>query len=105
MRPDSSPPCTRPSGSDFQREYGVDPLTLFDANSPNYWASNARLHQALIASRTAAFTRLHEEVLRLCAQWQEKKPYLHTTLTVVDSLIDTSMTERIGVDSAEIAGV
>ncbi len=102
FRPDMFTPMHPAFRRDFQRDYGVDPRTCFDEHSPNYWKTDPRLRQALIDSRTALITRLHEELLRLCARWQQQKPYLHTTLTVVDTLLDHSMTERIGVDSAQL---
>lgn len=102
LRPDKFTPMHPAFRRDFQRDYGVDPLTLFDAKSPNYWKSSPRLCQALQDSRTALIVRLHEELLRLCARWREQKPYLHTTFTLVDSLLDARMTKLIGVDSAQL---
>ena len=102
LRPDQFTPMHPTFRQAFQQQYHVDPAALFAVQSPSYWRKNAALRQALIASRTQTITSLHEELLRLCARWRAQKPYLHTTLTVVDSLLDAGITECIGVDSAQL---
>ncbi len=82
----------------FQRRYGVDPLQMFDPDSPKYGPRNPELQGDLQEYRVELITQLTENFLEILASCQTQKPYLQTTLTVIDGLRDPTVTERFGID-------
>jgi hypothetical protein len=82
----------------FQRRYGVDPIELFNPQSPHYGPRDLRLRRALREYRIDLVTQLTGTFLDTLARCQADKPYLQTTLTIVDALRDPAVKERFGVD-------
>jgi hypothetical protein len=82
----------------FQKRYGVDPLEMFNPDSPNYGPRNPKLRSELQEFRVELVTRLTQAFLETLASCQTQKPYLQTMLTVIDTLRDHTVTERFGVD-------
>jgi hypothetical protein len=82
----------------FQQRYGVDPLELFNPQSPHYGLRDRKMHHALREYRVELITRLTATFLDTLAHCQAEKPYLQTTLTIIDALRDPEVTERFGVD-------
>ena len=86
----------------FKQRYGVDPLTIFDADSPNYGLRNAQLLSELEDYRVELVTDLTLKFLETLASCQVQKPYLRTTLTFLDALRDPTVTERYGVNPSQL---
>jgi hypothetical protein len=82
----------------FQQRYGVDPLTTFNPDSPNYGPRNPKLRSELKDYRVELITQLTQKFMEILANCQTQKPYLRTTLTFIDALRDPTVTERYGVD-------
>jgi hypothetical protein len=82
----------------FQRRYGVDPLKMFDPDSSQYGPRNPELRSDLQEYRVELITQLTQKFLETLASCQAQKPYLQTTLTVIDALRDPTVTERFAVD-------
>ena len=82
----------------FQRRYGIDPITIFNPESPNYGPRNPELRSDLKEYRVELITQLTEKFLGILKSCQAEKPYLQTTLTFIDALRDPTVTERFGVD-------
>ncbi|MGE5678947.1 MAG: family 10 glycosylhydrolase, partial [Pseudomonadota bacterium] len=89
----------------FMERYEVDPIKAFDKYSIYYWKYNKGMKQKLIEYRVELITKLHEEFLQLCEDIRRDKPYLRTSVTVIDSIADKSMREEIGVDADAIAAL
>lgn len=86
----------------FEKRYGVDPLTLFKPDSPNYGPKNPALRNDLQEYRVELITQLTQQFMEILGQCQAPKPYLQTTLTFIDALRDPTVTERFGVDPARL---
>jgi hypothetical protein len=82
----------------FQRRHGVDPIELFNPQSRHYGPQDPKLRRALREYRIELITRLTETFLETLARCRTEKPYLQTTLTVIDALRDPAVKERFGVD-------
>jgi hypothetical protein len=82
----------------FQQRYGVDPLEMFNPDSPKYGLRNPELRSDLQEYRVELITQLTQKFLETLASCQAQKPYLQTTLTFIDALRDPTVTERYGVD-------
>ncbi|MBZ5669130.1 MAG: hypothetical protein LAO04_05315 [Acidobacteriia bacterium] len=82
----------------FQQRYGVDPLELFNPQSPHYGPRDGKMRRALHEYRIELITGLTETFLDTLARCQAEKPYLQTTLTIIDALRDPTVTERFAVD-------
>jgi hypothetical protein len=82
----------------FKQRYGVDPLTIFNPDSPNYGPRNPQLRSELEEYRVELITQLTQNFLEILASCRTQKPYLQTTLTYIDALRDPTVTERYGVD-------
>jgi len=87
----------------FQESYGVDPKEIHDPFSRYYWKFNKKMKQNIIDYRVELITKLHEEFLLLCEELKKEKPYLQIVVTVIDSIADKDMREKIGVDARKIA--
>lgn len=87
----------------FEERYGVDPIEIFNPLSKYYWKYNEEMKQNLVDYRVELITKLHEEFLLLCEEIKKEKPYLKTSVTVIDSIADKNMREHIGVDAEAIA--
>jgi hypothetical protein len=83
----------------FQRRYGSDPIQVFRGQSPHYWRRSKKLRRALTEYRSELVTELTDKFLDTLARCREEKPYLQTTLTFIDSLLDPTVKERYGVDT------
>ena len=86
----------------FKERYGVDPLTMFNPDSPNYGLRNPQLRDELKEYRVELITQLTQKFLEILAGCRTQKPYLQTTLTYIDALRDPTVTERYGVDPAHL---
>lgn len=86
----------------FQARYGVDPLKMFNPESSKYGSLNPKLGRELQDYRVELITQLTQEFLETLASCQTQKPYLQTTLTIIDALRDPTVTERFGVDPARL---
>ena len=86
----------------FEQRYGVDPLKMFDPDSPDYGPRNPKLRSELQEYRVELITQLTQKFLETLASCQTQKPYLQTTLTFIDALRDPTVTERFGVDPARL---
>ncbi|MDR3674202.1 MAG: hypothetical protein P4N24_01845 [Acidobacteriota bacterium] len=86
----------------FQERYGVDPVKMFDPDSPQYGPQNPELRSELQDFRVELITQLTEKFLGILTSCQSQKPYLQTTLTFIDALRDPTVTERFGVDPSRL---
>lgn len=82
----------------FRDRYGLDPMKMFDSDSPDYGPRNPQLRADLQEMRVDLITQLTKQFLEILAGCQAQKPYLQTTLTFIDALRDPTVTERFGVD-------
>jgi hypothetical protein len=82
----------------FQQRYGVDPVDIFNPDSPDYGLRNPKLGRELQEYRVELITQLTQQFLETLASCQARRPYLQTTLTFIDALRDPTVTERFGVD-------
>jgi hypothetical protein len=96
--PESFTPMHRSFREEFQKAYGVDPQEVFRVGSPTYWKNNPELTRALLDYRIALITRLNTRLLELCEQLKTVKPHLRTVMTVIDTITDAAMRDKIGVD-------
>lgn len=87
----------------FEERYGVDPIEAFKPLSGHYWKYDEEMKQNIVDYRVELITKLHEEFLLLCEELRKEKPYLSTSVTVIDSIADKNMREHIGVDAEAIA--
>jgi hypothetical protein len=86
----------------FSERYGVDPLEMFDPDSPQYGPRNPQLRADLQEYRVELITQLTQQFLQVLADCRTEKPYLQTTLTFIDTLRDPTVTERFGIDTARL---
>jgi hypothetical protein len=99
--PQSFTPMHRSFRESFQQSYGVDPQEIFQTSSPAYWKNNPELTQALVDYRIALINQLNTGLLQFCERLKVGKPYLRTVMTVIDTITDAAMKEKIGVDAEQ----
>jgi hypothetical protein len=84
---------------DYQRRNGIDPLEIFNPESPHLWSRNDNAWQRFAAYRS-------ELTLRLQRQWLEKlrsnHPQLDLMVTQIDDRLDPQMKEYLGADAASL---
>lgn len=83
----------------FEKRFGVDPRQIFMPDSKNFWKKNEKISRALLDCRIELIGELNESLLKLCRKLRSSKPYLRTIMTVIDTIFDSSMKDRIGVDT------
>jgi hypothetical protein len=96
--PESFTPMHRGFREAFQKSHGVDPQEIFRPDSPAYWRNNPGLTQALLDYRIALITQLNTRLLEFCERLKVGKPHLRTVMTVIDTITDAAMKDKIGVD-------
>jgi hypothetical protein len=88
--------------AEFQHDAGIDPLELFQSESPRHWTRNsaglARFldYRAEMAWRQQAAWIGEVEIIR------KTKPHLDLALTHVDDRFDPSVRDKLGADSARV---
>jgi hypothetical protein len=90
---------------EFTRQAGFDPQEIFVESASHFWRDDPRALQAFLEYRRAKVVELHGQLMALLVSAREKKPHLDLVLTLVDALYDTSMRDRIAIDTARIAAL
>ncbi len=104
-RPDLFTPMNRVVRKRFRTGAGFDPQALFDASSPRWWRRDPASLNAFLAFRRDEVVQLHARLLEALAETRRRKPYLDLVVTLVDALYDTTMRDRIAVDTARITAL
>ena len=87
----------------FKQKYGVDPLSAFNIGSKYYWMRNDKMKKDIIEYRVALINNIHEGILKGIEEIKKSKPYIESSVTVIDSLTEKRMREDIGVDIMELS--
>jgi hypothetical protein len=95
-------PMNRLVREEFARQAGFDPQELFLGSSPRYWRKDPGALDAFLAYRRDKVIELHGRLMGLLASARQRKPHLDLVLTLVDALYDTSMRDRIAIDTERI---
>jgi hypothetical protein len=89
--------------SEFQRQYGIDPLDYFRPESALYWKRAPSEWKKFVEYRIKLETSLNERFLQVCSQFRHSiRPSLDVTVTYVDNIYDPSMREAVGADVTEM---
>lgn len=104
-RPDLFTPMNRVVRERFRTGAGFDPQELFDASSPRSWRRDPASLNAFLAFRRDEVVQLHGRLLEALAETRRRKPYLDLVVTLVDALYDTTMRDRIAVDTVRITAL
>jgi hypothetical protein len=84
--------------AEFRKESGIDPVTLFQKDSPHYWKRDATTWKRFADYRVSLVARLHTQLFTHLNEVRRKKPYLHTVVTFVDNLYEERMRDALGAD-------
>jgi hypothetical protein len=98
-------PMNRLAREEFTRQAGFDPQELFVESASHFWRNDPRALQAFLEYRRAKIVELHGQLMALLVSARERKPHLDLVLTLVDALYDTSMRDRVAIDTARIAAL
>jgi hypothetical protein len=88
--------------AEFRRDAGFDPVELFDAKTPRYWAKNTAGLALFINFRAELARRQQIEWIGELEAMRKSKPYMDLALTHVDDRFDTTMREKIGADASRL---
>ena len=97
--PDTFTPMHPSFRKDFMKRWGVDPRDIFQPDSPHFRQKDNEISRKLLDYRIELIGRLNESLLELCRDLRKGKPHLQTIMTVIDTIFDAAMKERIGVDT------
>jgi hypothetical protein len=98
-------PMNRLVREEFARQAGFDPQEIFVESASHFWRDDPRALQAFLEYRRAKIVELHGQLMALLVSARERKPHLDLVLTLVDALYDTSMRDRVAIDTARIAAL
>ena len=94
-----------PMNSDVRAEFraasGIDPLDLFNPQSPVFYNTTAQPMVSFLAFRADLARRQQDEWIGQIDDIRKTKPSLDLTLTHVDDRFDPSMREKIGADTSK----
>ena len=94
-----------PMNSDVRAEFkaasGIDPLELFNPQSPLYYNTSAQGMARFLEFRADLTRRQQAEWIAQIDEIRKTKSWLDLTLTHVDDRFDPSMRERIGADTSK----
>jgi hypothetical protein len=104
--PDDFTPMNSFVRSEFQRQYGIDPLDYFRPESALYWKRAPLEWKKFVEYRIKLETNLNERFLQVFSQFRRSiRPSLDVTVTYVDNIYDPSMREAVGADVTEMFGL
>ena len=82
---------------DYSRQAGIDPIRLFDAESPHFWSRNPGEWRRFIGYRAELALRLQRSYLELI---RSSHSQLDIVVTQIDDRFDTRMRELLGADTS-----
>ena len=88
--------------AEFRKDFGLDPLELFQANSPQHWTKNSVGLARFLDYRAELARRQQTACIGEIESMRKTKPYLDLALTHIDDRFDTSMREKLGADSSRV---
>lgn len=87
----------------FKKSCGFDMREIFSSSSRHYWKHNGESLEKFHAFREELILSLHRDLISYFTAMKEKRKNFDIVVTVLDSILDPRITEKIGVDSLEIA--
>ena len=84
---------------DYRRQTGIDPVLLFDPDSPSFWRRNQARWLHFSGYRADLALELQRRWLRVI---RETTPELDIVITQIDDRFDTRMREYLGADTAAL---
>lgn len=88
--------------AEFRKEYGFDPLDIYDQNSPKWWEHNQKALSSFVEYRVKTVVRLHDAMLGMAESIRKGKPGFQIIVTAVDNLSAPEIRTNNGVDINEI---
>lgn len=85
--------------ADYSRQAGIDPIGLFDAESPDFWGRNHVAWRRFVDYRAELALRLQRSYLELI---RSNHPQLDIAVTQIDDRFDTRMRELLGADTSKL---
>jgi len=87
----------------FREEYGFDPLSLFNPNTPYYWKRNSTAVSKFFDFRQDHIVKLHDEFLHFLTQLKEQNDYdWEIIVTTVDNIFSPEVGKGTGVNTIRI---
>jgi len=99
-KPEAFTPMSGWTRSEFQEDWGIDPIDFFTPGKPHYYKDDPKGFRRFLKYRRALCLRLNKEVVEFvqslkCAPFGAAPAIV---LTLVDVLIDPAMSGYIGID-------
>ncbi|MCX7709569.1 MAG: stalk domain-containing protein [Clostridia bacterium] len=87
---------------DFKQRYNIDPIELFNTESPYFYKKDKAVFDTFVDYRAELCLKLNKELMEFIKSKrnQYSKSSFDITLTQIDSVIDQRMKTNIGVDSS-----
>lgn len=86
----------------FRLRHGFDPLAIYDAKSPHFYAKNASGTRFLTDFRASLAERLQREWIARLVELRRARPHLELVLTHIDDRFDPTMRDKLGADAARL---
>ena len=87
---------------DYSRQAGIDPVRLFDAESPYFWSRNPGAWRRFADYRAELALRLQRSYLELI---RSNHSQLDLVVTQIDDRFDSRMRELLGADTSGLLGL
>jgi hypothetical protein len=86
----------------FQARYHADPLAILQHEGELSWRKRPELLEQLLAFRAETLTSITTTLLRQLAEVRARRPDLAITVTTMDTRLDPTMRERLGIDIEQL---
>ena len=86
----------------FRKEYGFDPVRLFQQNSPHYYKTSPQDWKSFVDFRASLVTRLTSHFIDIARDAFSGKPGAQIILTVMDQKTFPGLRTSLGVDMSQI---
>ncbi len=102
-QPENFTPLNKVIRDVFKKEYGFDPLSLFDPNTPYFWKKNSNAVDKFYDFRERQIVRLHEEFLNYLYSLKEQNNFdWEIIVTTVDNIFSPEVGKNTGVNTSRI---
>jgi uncharacterized protein YdaL len=101
-QPQSFTPMNPEVRSEFKKAQGFDPVDLFNPENRHYWKTNPEDWQKFTAYRMSLCNRLKSNFLVMLSDVKKKKTDFEIMMTVIDTTLMPSLSEKIAEDMDEL---
>ncbi|MEQ1884496.1 MAG: hypothetical protein ABL967_05495 [Bryobacteraceae bacterium] len=88
--------------AEFRSSHGLDPMELFDPQSPQHWSKNTPGLAKFLEHRRELARRMQDHWIGEAEAIRKTKPHLDLALTHIDDRFDSSVRDKLAADTSRV---